>query len=183
MDLTATCLAAANVMPDTEYPLDGRDLLPVLTGQAPVSERTLYWRMANRNQRAVRRGDWKYLKVTDQEFLFDIGYDPRERGEDAFAFASFTSDKARSRLVRNDSFSRRSPATARFFSITNGMVNIQLPNGEKGIVKLFDHAGKELKSFNISANTSLDLSSYEKGMLFMEVIVNGKVELKKIELN
>ena len=80
MDLTATCLAAANVAPDAGYPLDGRDLLPVLTGQASASERTLFWRMANRSQRAVRRGDWKYLKVADQEFLFDIGWDPRERG-------------------------------------------------------------------------------------------------------
>lgn len=80
MDLTATCLAAANVAPDAGYPLDGRDLLPVLTGQASASERTLFWRMANRSQRAARRGDWKYLKVADQEFLFDIGWDPRERG-------------------------------------------------------------------------------------------------------
>jgi arylsulfatase A-like enzyme len=80
MDLTATCLAAANVAPDPDHPLDGKDLLPVLTAQAPVSERTLYWRMANRSQRAIRRGDWKYLKVRDKEFLLDIGYDPRERG-------------------------------------------------------------------------------------------------------
>ena len=50
------------------------------TGEAPPSERTLYWRMANRSQRAVRRGDWKYLKIRDTEYLFDIGYDPRERG-------------------------------------------------------------------------------------------------------
>ena len=80
MDLTATCLAAANVMPDASHPLDGSDLLPVLTGEAPPSERILYWRMANRSQRAVRCGDWKYLKVRDEEYLFDIGYDPRERG-------------------------------------------------------------------------------------------------------
>jgi arylsulfatase A-like enzyme len=81
MDLTATCLAAAGVAPDPGHPLDGRDLLPVLTGGAPAGERTLYWRMANRSQRAVRRGDWKYLKVGDREFLFDIGWDPRERGD------------------------------------------------------------------------------------------------------
>jgi arylsulfatase A-like enzyme len=37
--------------------------------------------MRNRYQRAVRRGGWKYLKVVDREFLFDIGYDPRERGD------------------------------------------------------------------------------------------------------
>jgi len=80
MDLTATCLAAAGVTAAPAYPLDGRDLLPVLTGQAPTSERTLYWRMGNRQQRAVRRGDWKYLKVAEREFLFDLAYDPRERG-------------------------------------------------------------------------------------------------------
>jgi len=80
MDLTATCLAAAGVAAASAYPLDGRDLLPVLTGEAAASERTLYWRMGNRRQRAVRRGDWKYLKVAEREFLFDLAYDPRERG-------------------------------------------------------------------------------------------------------
>jgi arylsulfatase A-like enzyme len=80
MDLTATCFAVAGVAPAPAYPLDGRDLLPVLTGRAPTSERTLYWRMGNRNQRSLRRGDWKYLKVAEREFLFDIAYDPRERG-------------------------------------------------------------------------------------------------------
>ncbi len=79
MDLTATCLSAAGVASHPDYPLDGDDLLPVLTGQRPEYERTLYWRMANRQQRAIRRGDWKYLKVADKEFLFDIAYDPRER--------------------------------------------------------------------------------------------------------
>jgi arylsulfatase A-like enzyme len=36
--------------------------------------------MGNRHQRAVRRADWKYLKVAEREFLFDLAYDPRERG-------------------------------------------------------------------------------------------------------
>ena len=81
MDLTATCLAAAGVAASPEYPLEGVDLLPLLTGTAPEYERTLYWRMYNRQQRAVRRGGWKYLKVTEREFLFDLDYDPRERGD------------------------------------------------------------------------------------------------------
>ena len=29
----------------------------------------------------IRRGGWKYLKVAEREFLFDIEYDPRERGD------------------------------------------------------------------------------------------------------
>jgi arylsulfatase A-like enzyme len=81
MDLTATCLAAAGVTPAADYPPDGVNLLPVLTGQTAEIERTLYWRMRHRYQRAVRRGGWKYLKVADREFLFDIEYDPRERGD------------------------------------------------------------------------------------------------------
>ena len=81
MDLTATCLAAAEVAPSPEYPLEGVDLLPLLSGTAPEFERTLFWRMYNREQRAIRRGGWKYLKVADREFLFDIEYDSRERGD------------------------------------------------------------------------------------------------------
>ena len=80
MDLTATCISAAGANGHPDYPLDGEDLLPVLANQTPEYERTLYWRMANRSQRAIRQGDWKYLKVADKEFLFDIAYDPRERG-------------------------------------------------------------------------------------------------------
>ncbi|MBV9828226.1 MAG: sulfatase-like hydrolase/transferase [Alphaproteobacteria bacterium] len=81
MDLTATCLAAAGLSGAADYPLEGVDLTGVLTGAAAEFERTLFWRMRNRYQRAVRRGGWKYLKVRDREFLFDIGYDPRERGD------------------------------------------------------------------------------------------------------
>jgi hypothetical protein len=29
----------------------------------------------------VRRGDWKYQKVEDREFQFDIACDPRERDD------------------------------------------------------------------------------------------------------
>jgi arylsulfatase A-like enzyme len=81
MDLTATCFAAAGVAPHPDHLLDGQDLLPVLSGAVPAStDRTLFWRMANRGQRAVRHGDFKYLKVAEREFLFDIAWDPRERG-------------------------------------------------------------------------------------------------------
>ncbi|WP_206030065.1 sulfatase [Roseomonas sp. AR75] len=80
MDLSATCFAAAGVAPHPDHPLDGMDLLPLLSGAVPEQERTLYWRMANRSQRAVRQGRWKYLKVAEREFLFDIAWDPRERG-------------------------------------------------------------------------------------------------------
>lgn len=41
-DLTATILAATGTSPDPDYPLDGRNLLPVLVGKKPVSPRTLF---------------------------------------------------------------------------------------------------------------------------------------------
>jgi arylsulfatase A-like enzyme len=79
MDLTATCLEAAGVdMPSSTKP-DGMSLLPHLAGQSPVVERSLYWRMKERGQRALRRANWKYLRVSDREYLYDLDYDWRER--------------------------------------------------------------------------------------------------------
>ncbi|MEO6165998.1 MAG: choice-of-anchor L domain-containing protein [Chitinophagales bacterium] len=66
---------------------------------------------------------------------------------------------------------------------SNGLLTIKLSNGQKGIVKLYNHAGVALTSFEIHSTANIDLSSYEKGMLFMQVIINGKVYLKKVEVN
>lgn len=79
MDLTATCLDAAEVKIDAQYSIDGESLLPHLVDNQPEKSRTLFWRMKEREQRSVRSGDWKYLKVKEQEFLFDLSYDWRER--------------------------------------------------------------------------------------------------------
>ena len=60
MDLTASCLAAAGVMPDPGYPLDGKDLLPVLTGQrrGPASARsTGAWPTATSAQSVAATGN------------------------------------------------------------------------------------------------------------------------------
>jgi len=79
MDWTATLLDAAGVSGDADYPLDGISLLPGLRdGKAP-EPRDLYWRMTHQRQRAVIRGDWKYLQVGENEYLFNLGNDPRER--------------------------------------------------------------------------------------------------------
>src|SRR4029077_9124536 len=37
------------------------------------------WRFKAGEQRAVRDGDWKYLQIAGNEFLFDVVKDPRER--------------------------------------------------------------------------------------------------------
>ncbi len=78
MDWTATLLAAAGVTADVRAPLDGVDLLPMLTGGAIVP-RDLYWRTFQRTQhKALRSGTWKYLVTEDATHLFDLAVDPGE---------------------------------------------------------------------------------------------------------
>ena len=65
--------------PHPDYPLDGVSLLSVLKNPSKTFERELYWKMLFRDQKAVRAGDWKYLSVEGDEFLFNLAKDQRER--------------------------------------------------------------------------------------------------------
>ncbi|MBV9146170.1 MAG: sulfatase-like hydrolase/transferase [Acidobacteria bacterium] len=79
MDWLPTLLAAAGTAPDPEYPPDGMNLLPLLApGAKPVS-RKLFWRYKANAQRATRDGDFKYLKILENTFLFNVVEDPLER--------------------------------------------------------------------------------------------------------
>ena len=81
MDWTATILSIAGAKPDKNFPLDGIDLLPVLTGKQKEFERTLYWRIFQRRQHsAIRDGNWKWLRdEKGEEYLFDLSIDPSEK--------------------------------------------------------------------------------------------------------
>ena len=79
MDWVATFLDAAGVKPDRNYPLDGKSLLSVMQKPKTTFERELFWKMLFRNQKALRSGDWKYLSVEGDEFLFNLSKDERER--------------------------------------------------------------------------------------------------------
>jgi arylsulfatase A-like enzyme len=79
MDWSATMLDAAGVAAHPDFPLDGVSLMPVLREPDRPFARPLYWRMKHRNQRALRDGDWKYLRVDDNDYLFNIPADERER--------------------------------------------------------------------------------------------------------
>jgi arylsulfatase A-like enzyme len=83
MDWSATMLDAAGVSADPGHPLDGVSMLPVLRDAAHRFERPLYWRMKHREQRALRRGEWKYLRVDGTDYLFDLSRDERERANRA----------------------------------------------------------------------------------------------------
>jgi len=88
MDWVATFLEIAGVDADKRYPLDGMSLLKTLLRPDRLAKRELYWKMRYRNQRAMRSGDWKYLSVEGDEFLFNLAKDSRERANFARRDAS-----------------------------------------------------------------------------------------------
>jgi arylsulfatase A-like enzyme len=79
MDWSATMLDLAGATAAPDYPLDGVSLAPVLRDASHSFERPLFWRMNHRGQRACRMGDWKYLRVDGNDYLFNIPADERER--------------------------------------------------------------------------------------------------------
>jgi arylsulfatase A-like enzyme len=83
MDLTVSILTATNTPIPSEARLEGLNLLPILQGRAPLVERTLFWRInvPARQQRAVRKGDWKLLLDGDDLLLFDVRADIGERND------------------------------------------------------------------------------------------------------
>ena len=83
MDWSATMLDLAGAAAHPHYPLDGVSLAPVLHDPGHTFPRPMHWRMKHRGQRALRDGDWKYLRVDDNDYLFNIRGDARERANQA----------------------------------------------------------------------------------------------------
>jgi len=79
MDWLPTLVAAAGGAIDPAFAPDGVDLMPSLVDPARATPRTLFWRFKANAQRAARIGDYKYLKMLDNTFLFDVVEDPMER--------------------------------------------------------------------------------------------------------
>ncbi len=78
MDWMPTLLSAASVLGPVEKPSDGLDIRPALRGGI-LPERPLFWRYKGQSQQALRHGDWKYLKIGNNSFLFNLSDDPMER--------------------------------------------------------------------------------------------------------
>jgi arylsulfatase A-like enzyme len=80
MDWTATILSIAKTRAHPDFPLDGINLLPVLTGKKKEIQRTLYWRTTQRKKsEAIREGNWKYLQDETGMYLFNLSADPGEK--------------------------------------------------------------------------------------------------------
>ena len=80
MDLTASILAATGTTLPTSYQPEGINIVPTLAGQSPLIERQLFWRIdrPERQQKAVRSGNWKLLVDGGLYLLFDLRSDPGE---------------------------------------------------------------------------------------------------------
>lgn len=76
MDWTATMLSAAKTDATS---LDGIDLLPVIKGTSPASDRIFFWRIYD--QDAVRDGKWKFFRDGEVRRLFDLSLDQHEQAD------------------------------------------------------------------------------------------------------
>jgi arylsulfatase A-like enzyme len=95
MDWMPTFLEAAGVVNADRPATDGMSLLPALL-ESRHAERALYWRFKANEQAALRRGRWKYLRITGAEYLIDVLADPQERANlrtrDPERFAAMKAD-------------------------------------------------------------------------------------------
>jgi len=107
MDWTAMILSISDTAPAPAYPLDGENLLPVCTGTRAPYDRTLFWRTASRE--AARHGQWKYLKDSDTERLFDLSIDPGEKTDLRLKHADVFADIKRLFLAWNAGVLPRPP--------------------------------------------------------------------------
>jgi arylsulfatase A-like enzyme len=112
MDLTATFAAIAGVKPADDRPLDGINLLPILLGDQPPQERAFCWRVnrSNRQMKAIRHGDWKYVQDAAVEMLFNLKDDIGERRDMAYRQPEILAD-LKARLAAWEAEMDASPTT------------------------------------------------------------------------
>ena len=77
MDFFPTMLEAANVAYDASA-VDGISLLgPISSGRSV--DRTVFWGFQGHRQAAARSRNWKYFRIEENEFLYDLSADTHER--------------------------------------------------------------------------------------------------------
>jgi arylsulfatase A-like enzyme len=80
LDFLPTVLAATGTAAPAEKPLDGIDLLPVLSGTTPATSRDLFWCSGSEGGWwAVRSGDWKLVAEEEKIGLFHLAQDASEK--------------------------------------------------------------------------------------------------------
>ena len=76
-----TLLAAAGTAPAAAFQSDGIDLRPALRDAHSNTPRSLFWRYKHASQQAHVNGDWKYLQINGNSFLFNVVVDQMERAD------------------------------------------------------------------------------------------------------
>jgi len=71
MDILPTLLSVAGISDNIKF--DGEGFSQLLFSEKEMKKRPLFWRF--QNQRVVRMGNWKYLKIKEKEYLFDLNKD------------------------------------------------------------------------------------------------------------
>jgi len=74
MDVLPTIMKIAGIQSSVKF--DGVDFSGLLFEESTLPDRPLFWRY--NNHWAVREGEWKYLKVEDQSYLFNLSTDVSE---------------------------------------------------------------------------------------------------------
>jgi arylsulfatase A-like enzyme len=78
LDWLPTLAALTGAEVSQSDPLDGRNVWPLLTGEAKGEARTIFWRTSK--QSAIREGDWKLVTTKDgDDALFNLKDDPFEK--------------------------------------------------------------------------------------------------------
>ncbi|MGM0375878.1 MAG: sulfatase-like hydrolase/transferase [Bacteroidota bacterium] len=75
MDLFPTLLSVAGIAERPET--DGMDVSETLFKNRKLPQRTVFWR--SKDNKAARTGPWKYLKMHDREYLFNLDNDLPEK--------------------------------------------------------------------------------------------------------
>ena len=80
LDLYPTLATLAGGEIDDAWRLEGRNIWPLLTGEADVPETVLYWKSYNGRRVAVRSENWKLVvdRQSGETELFDMQNDPYE---------------------------------------------------------------------------------------------------------
>ncbi len=79
IDILPTVLDATGVSSPDDIPMDGRSILPLLTGQADSHHTNLFWNSGSpKGEWAVRQGTWKAHGFRDKFSLYNLEEDPSE---------------------------------------------------------------------------------------------------------
>ena len=123
MDWSATLVELAAAQADAEHPFDGVSLALVLRDAKQLFERPLYWRMNHRGQRALRIGDYKYLRVDGNDYLFNIPTDERERAN----LAKHQPEKLQSLRAAWEAWNSTMPAIPEDAVVSLGYSKVDMP--------------------------------------------------------